>query len=552
MRVLVDLTPVLPGGTNGGAKPFVLSLLANLVQLQPDWEFIFLTSASSHSEISSINAPNVQSKCVIGCLDTEQESRFNKFFKNLAQFSNRLAKQILPGRIYHKVNAIMYRYRLLWRSSYKSLPSQMKADLLFCPFTDPVFYDPQVPTLSIIYDLQFLDYPIFFSDDDILRRQRALQSALQYSTHLVTISDFVRESVISRFPEVRSKTSSIPIGAPKPLLAPSAEGQKAILDMYDLKSGQYLLYPANFWQHKNHENLLVAFRLFREKYPENEFKLVLTGALEDRRALLEKAASQMELSNWVCFAGFLPEESLAALYKNARALIFPSLYEGFGMPVLEAMRMGVPVACSQVTSLPEVGGDAVLYFNPHVPVEIMEAIEQLVFDDQLCKALVEKGSRQALKFKGIEDVSRQYAILMASLQHKRTSISTYGIEGYTADGWLKANTFFFFPDGKARKVSLSGNLPAWIPFPITIMLQDETRTKTFQEQRIFPGQNFTLQTDLPEQEGFLHICCFPPYCPAEWGETTDTRLLGCRLENIQVIDVNSEKLLWRSENGVNH
>jgi hypothetical protein len=368
---------------------------------------------------------------------------------------------------------------------------------------------------------------------------------------LVTISKFVRESVIDRFPEAQTKISAIPIGAPRPLVIPSNEFQQQFLGEHGLTPGKYLLYPANFWRHKNHEVLLMAFRLFREKYPESEIKLVLTGALKDRRVLLEKAAEKMELSPWIWFAGFLPEDALATLYKNARALIFPSLYEGFGIPVLEAMMMGIPVACSRVASLPEVAGDAAVYFDPHNPTEISDAIEQIVFDDHLRDRLIAKGYQQAMAFSGIVGVADQYINLFESLQHERPEISTYELHGKTPDGWLQASALFFFPNGKDRSAAFTGNLPEWVPFPITVSVQNGDDEQILMRKKVFPGTKFSWQIPLPDRSAFFRIHSFPPYRPAEWNATTDNRSLGFLLEDVQVIDENSGQILWRSKDGDN-
>ena len=123
----------------------------------------------------------------------------------------------------------------------------------------------------------------------------------------------------------------------------------------------FLLYPANWWAHKNHELLLQAFALVRRERP--ELRLVLTGS--DHPAALPDGVASL---------GRVPDEQLVDLYRSASALVFPSLYEGFGLPALEAMACGCPVAVSRVAALPEVCGDAAVYFDPTSVEDIARGI----------------------------------------------------------------------------------------------------------------------------------------------------------------------------------
>jgi len=145
--------------------------------------------------------------------------------------------------------------------------------------------------------------------------------------------------------------------------APLQELTHVTLTSVGLEKGKYLLYPANFWKHKNHEILLVAFDLARKQGLPDDIKLVCTGASGQHRDCLIRAADAIGLAKHVIMPGYLPTDELSILMHNSHALIFPSLYEGFGLPVIEAMAAGIPVACSNVTSLPEIAGEAALLFD---------------------------------------------------------------------------------------------------------------------------------------------------------------------------------------------
>jgi len=159
-----------------------------------------------------------------------------------------------------------------------------------------------------------------------------------------------------------------------------------------------MFYPANFWPHKNHSMLLTAYGMFLAHNPHSPLDLVFTGALNGGEDAIKQAVSQMGLAKRVHFLGFVPQEELAAVWFGCEFLIFPSLYEGFGIPVLEAMSIGKPVLCSDRTSLPEVAGDAALYFDPRSPRALLECIEKITTDTSLRSALVEKGRSRAELF----------------------------------------------------------------------------------------------------------------------------------------------------------
>jgi glycosyltransferase involved in cell wall biosynthesis len=168
----------------------------------------------------------------------------------------------------------------------------------------------------------------------------------------------------------------------------------------------YLFYPANFWPHKNHHLLITAYGMYLSRNPGREMDLVFTGALDDARRDLQEKVRRMGLEQHVHFLGYLPDDQLTAVWKGCSFLIFPSLYEGFGIPVLEAMQFGKPVLCSNVTSLPEVAGDAALYFDPRKPAEIVHCLERIIGNGELSADLVNRGYERLSLFQSREMVTR--------------------------------------------------------------------------------------------------------------------------------------------------
>ncbi|CDZ76244.1 Glycosyltransferase KanE [Legionella massiliensis] len=395
--VAVDLTPVLPGGENGGAKIFVLELLKQLAQLAPKTSFILLTQEKSHSELKAMESENIKCIMVLGN-SVKSLPLFNKLMSSL---------QKLPY-IGRKLGRLGYRlYTMLKRKQAHSVLKEIKADLLFCPFTAPTYFEAGVPTVCTIYDLQYKTYPEFFSQEEIIHRHQTFIDACRNSSMLTAISEYSRQSAIKYGELNPEKIRTIYLQMAQRIL-PNEGQDQTILDRLGLTSEQYLLYPANFWKHKNHEMLLTAFGIAsKDKLPAN-IKLVCTGAEGLRHSWLQNAAASMNLSDRIIFPGFLTNNELAVLMSHSSAVVFPSLYEGFGLPVIEAMASGTPVACSNLTSLPEIAADAALLFNPRIPTQIAEALVTLTTDKALREKLIVTGKERAKLFSDSKLMAQEY------------------------------------------------------------------------------------------------------------------------------------------------
>jgi len=198
--------------------------------------------------------------------------------------------------------------------------------------------------------------------------------SLRRARRVIAISQHVKETLVERMEIEADRVDVIHLGLDHDLFQPNgAEARRP-----------FLLYPANPWPHKNHERLFDAFRRVRRARP--ELRLVLTGTGLER---LPPHPEGVEVRDRV------PREELAELYRTASALVFPSLYEGFGQPPLEAMASGTPVAVSAAGSLPEVCGDAAIYFDATSVDEIAEAIVAVL---ERPGHLVERGLARAAQF----------------------------------------------------------------------------------------------------------------------------------------------------------
>jgi glycosyltransferase involved in cell wall biosynthesis len=191
-------------------------------------------------------------------------------------------------------------------------------------------------------------------------------------------------------------------------IEPAEEDIVRVRERYQLHD-EFVLYAGNVKPHKNLERLIDAFSLVRQRGLDH-LKLVLIGDDISKYAALRRAVHQHQLHKYVRFLGYLPQETLAVMYRLAGVFVFPSLYEGFGLPPLEAMASGTPVVTSNVSSLPEVVADAAVLVDPYDPVAIADGVARVLTDENLRVDLRRRGLARAHQFSWEQSVRRVHAI----------------------------------------------------------------------------------------------------------------------------------------------
>jgi glycosyltransferase involved in cell wall biosynthesis len=393
LGVVVDLTPLLPGGENGGAKPMTLELIRRMASRSPKTKFILLTLMRSFDELAAFKQPNVR---VVEVAD--EAASLDPYPVRLVRTRRGLER---PTRTFWS--------KLRWPiPDRESLVRHLGGNVLFCPLTAPFFAQAGTPTVSVIYDLQYADYPQYFEEQSRSQRHQNFTEACRRSDRLVCISDFVRRRVLEESGLPQERVTTVHIQLAHRLPAPAPEVSASVLARLHLTPERYFLYPANFWKHKNHEMLFVAMGLFTTRSRHCNLKLVCTGAPGERRDFLQSAAECMGLRDRVVLPGYLSESDFSALMHGCQALIYPSMYEGFGMPVVEAQAIGKPVLCGNVTSLPEVAGEAALMFDPRLPESIVAAMQRVESDLMARQRLIRKGFENVKRFMDADAMASQY------------------------------------------------------------------------------------------------------------------------------------------------
>lgn len=234
-----------------------------------------------------------------------------------------------------------------------------------------------------------------------------IRAADHAADHIVAVSEHTKKDLIRELDIPEEKIAvAYPDVAPQFHNAISPEAVEVVLKKYDLAAG-YIYHGGGLEVRKNAETLLRAYALLRDKTEQDEFPhalpvLVISGKIFPKTNKLATDADglirELHLEKKVRLLGFVSDADMPALYKGALFFVYPSLYEGFGLPVLEALRMGVPVLTSDTSSLPEIGGDAVLYVDPKSIAEVASQMERLIIDAALRSTLIAKSQDQAVRF----------------------------------------------------------------------------------------------------------------------------------------------------------
>jgi glycosyltransferase involved in cell wall biosynthesis len=266
----------------------------------------------------------------------------------------------------------------------------------------PGYIHPDLYPLAnvlIVPDIQHEYCPEFFSPEELHERRRLYTDSIKRAAYLCAISEFTRQTLIERLGVAPERVTTTYLAA-DPLFHPESACRgrpQQVLARYGLTPSEYLLFPGHTWPHKNHRAGLQALRILRDTYHLTPL-LVCTGTPKAAHGGLRQTISDLHLEDQVRFLGYCPTPHMPALYEGAAALIFPSFFEGFGLPLLEAMWCDCPVVCGNTTSLPEIAGDAALLIDPHSPEALAEAIYSVLTDGALRRMLIERGRRRVREF----------------------------------------------------------------------------------------------------------------------------------------------------------
>jgi glycosyltransferase involved in cell wall biosynthesis len=285
------------------------------------------------------------------------------------------------------------------------------ADIIHFPYNWSFPFSKKVPSILTVHDV----IPFTFREAMGWFRNRFLykpgiRQACRLNDVIATVSDFSKQDMVDKVGVSADKIRVIPNGLREPA-APDERVDAELDDRFGLEEG-FILSVGGIHERKNVVRLIHAFsRLVNQ--PGYAGKLLITGSVSGApyqvkmKAICDAAVEETGMGDRVVFTGFVPDKELDSLFRRTDFLIYPSLYEGFGIPILEAMKVGTPVITSNLTAMPEVAGDAAILIDPRDIDDMVSAMDRLLHDHQLRQELADKGSHRAQAYSW-ERTSEQY------------------------------------------------------------------------------------------------------------------------------------------------
>jgi glycosyltransferase involved in cell wall biosynthesis len=411
MKIGINLLSLRPG-KNGGMEIYVRNLLMKLSTIDSDNEYYLITAPYNDS---SLHFPHGNWKKIL--------------FHNEITLSEKIRSLI--ERLFGKKGGSDI--------TLKKIIGKYHFDLWFCPFLNLEPRPVIIPSLITIPDIQHEYYPENFSHKELLSRTRYIKPSGDMATEVITFSDFSKKCFIEKLGLDPEKIHVIPLSADD-RFSKSAEDMNDTIKKNGLPD-EYFLYPANGWPHKNHLALISGFSLYKKSF-NTPLHLVLIGSGLQGSAAIRNLISHYNVQEYVHILGYVVNEDLPKLYKNAKALVFPSLFEGFGIPLLEAMAMGCPIIASNTTSIPEVAGDAAYFFDPKNIQSICDAMHRIIDDNALREKLIRNGKNRITHY-SYDKVARRHLDIFSSAIFKIKDVEIKYQNRKNVDSFTKTVLLFF-------------------------------------------------------------------------------------------------------------
>jgi glycosyltransferase involved in cell wall biosynthesis len=381
LHVGIDSLFLIPGGV-GGSETYLRNVIAELTNLEEPSAYTLYTNRENAGTFEFNRAAVREVRCAIPAVRR-------------------------PLRL-------LYEYAVLPRRAHR-----MGIDVLFAPgFTTPT--SRRYATVATILDMRHIDLPGSFSPAFLMAHSLLTLHAARTATRILTLSEHAKRRIIDvyRVPDEKVLVSYL---AAEPLyFAPVLDDAvRRVREQYGL-STPYILSVATLHPHKNLGTLIEAFKAVRATSA-CSLQLALVGLPGEAAQRLRQEVQAAGLTEAVVLTGWVPDADLPALYRGAEVFVLPSRYEGFGIPVLEAMASGVPVITTTAASLPEVAGDAALLFHPDDAAGLVQALRQVLTNNVLRHTLIGRGRVRSQLFTWHATAQQTNAALRqaASLRHIR-------------------------------------------------------------------------------------------------------------------------------------
>jgi len=283
-----------------------------------------------------------------------------------------------------------------------------------------------VPVVVSVHDVSFLEHPEYFTRDRAVQLQFTVRRTVYRAARILTGSEFSKSSILKVYGDLdEDKVVVVPNAAAsefRPIAREAA--QAAVRDRFRI-GAPFVLSVGDLQPRKNQIGLIKAFAKLVRAYPQLKHNLVLAGKETWFADQVRRAARESGVADRIQFFGFVSDEDLLQLYNACDLFVFPSFYEGFGLPALEAMACGRAVVCSHTSALPEVVDGAAILFDPYAIDEIVRALADLLLDGQLRARMERLGLQRAAHFSWQKTAERTLAVFYDVLEKGRASTAMY-------------------------------------------------------------------------------------------------------------------------------
>jgi glycosyltransferase involved in cell wall biosynthesis len=278
-------------------------------------------------------------------------------------------------------------------------------------FPTQAAYLTRLPSIYQPWDLQHLHYPQFFSKTDYELRERWYRAYCAQAAAVCVQTEWSRQDVIKHYGLSPERVVVVRWGSVfEAYTPPSPDARRRTSESYRLPD-QFFFYPAATWPHKNHEVIIRALHVLKSRHG-RIVEVFFTGALTEFRATLDALAGELGVREQLHYLGFITQTDLQSVAASSKAMLFPSRFEGFGLPILEAFHARVPVLCSSATVLPEVAEDGAAYFDADAPEQLAGLMIAVLDDPAFRQSLIDKGS-SVLARSSIRDMAQRFRELYA-------------------------------------------------------------------------------------------------------------------------------------------
>jgi glycosyltransferase involved in cell wall biosynthesis len=377
LRIGVNALYLIPGGV-GGTEIYLRHLLAALAEMDRANQYYVFTNLETGADL----AP--------------EQANFNT--------------------VRQRVNAAFRPARIIWEQTVLPLSAAARdIDVLFNPgFTGPLMCGR--PQVTVFHDLQHKRHPEHFRWFELPFWRALLFWSAHLATLLIAVSEATREDLENYYRLPREKIRVVPEGV-APRFAEIARARRA--SQPELGPEPFLLTASTLHPHKNLDRLLRVFAEFRRA--RSEYRLVITGVRGFDTEKLEQLRGALGLAEAVEFTGWIDREKLYTLFERAWAFVYPSSFEGFGLPVLEALAAGVPAACSRIEPLAGMAGYAALLFDSSNDAAMLEALVRITSDEALRAKLAAAGPERAALFSWTNTARLTLDVLLDAARPSRSS-----------------------------------------------------------------------------------------------------------------------------------